>query len=216
MRVQWPLATVTLEAAPGPRDPQGSSLFNPPQYQEKYAMNKERPLAKGEAKDRDLNRDPLSGAPGSHPVGTGVGAAAGGIAAGAAVGTTAGPVGTLVGAALGAVAGGLAGKGIAELVDRTDEDAYWQQNYSNRPYHDAAWSYGDYSPAYQYAYNRYDAFGGRPFEEVEPELARDWDQYRGSSRLTWERAKEATRDAWNRLGNAVERAVPGDSDRDGR
>ncbi len=35
--------------------------------------------------DKDLNLDPITGAPGAHPVGTGVGAAAGG-ATGAAVG----------------------------------------------------------------------------------------------------------------------------------
>jgi uncharacterized protein (TIGR02271 family) len=65
------------------------------------------------------NLDPITGAPGAHPVGTGVGAAAGGIAAGAAAGSVAGPVGTVVGAAVGAVAGGLAGKGVAENIDPT-------------------------------------------------------------------------------------------------
>ena len=69
--------------------------------------------------DSSENRDPISGTPGAHPVGTGVGAAAGGIAAGAAAGSVAGPVGTVVGAAVGAVAGGLAGKGVAEKVDST-------------------------------------------------------------------------------------------------
>ena len=34
-------------------------------------------------KTPDANRDPITGTPGSHPVGTGIGAAAGGIAAGA-------------------------------------------------------------------------------------------------------------------------------------
>lgn len=38
-----------------------------------------------ENKTETANRDPLSGAPGAHPVG--VGAAAGGVAAGAAIGT---------------------------------------------------------------------------------------------------------------------------------
>ena len=50
------------------------------------------------AKDKEAkeaNRDPITGAPGAHPVGTGLGAAAGGMAAGAAVGTMAGPVGML-------------------------------------------------------------------------------------------------------------------------
>lgn len=69
------------------------------------------------------NRDPISGAPGAHPVGTGLGAAAGGVAAGAAVGAIAGPVGMAVGAGVGAVAGGLAGKGVAEAVDPTDNFA---------------------------------------------------------------------------------------------
>jgi len=179
-------------------------------------MNSERPLAKGEARDRQMNRDPLSGAPGSHPVGTGVGAVAGGVAAGAAVGTVAGPVGTVVGAAIGAVAGGLAGKGIAEMVDPTAEEAYWRQNYSSRPYYDAAWSYDDYSPAYQYAFESWDRYPGRPFDEVEADLGLGGEQARGSSRLAWARAKDATRDSWDRLSNAVERALPGDADHDGR
>lgn len=69
---------------------------------------------------QDANRDPITGEPRSHPVGTGVGAAAGGAAAGAAAGTTAGPVGTGVGAAVGAVVGGLAGKATAEKFNPTE------------------------------------------------------------------------------------------------
>ena len=66
------------------------------------------------------NLDPITGAPGAHPVGVGLGAAAGGIAAGAAAGTVAaGPVGTVVGAAVGAIAGGLGGKAVAEHFDPT-------------------------------------------------------------------------------------------------
>ena len=69
-----------------------------------------------------LNRDPITDAPGAHPVGVGIGAAAGGIAAGAAAGTVAaGPVGTVVGAAVGAVVGGLGGKAVAEHFDPTVE-----------------------------------------------------------------------------------------------
>ena len=52
----------------------------------------------------DKNQDPISGEPGSHPVGTGIGAALGG--AGAAAGIVAGPAGAVVGAMAGAIAGG--------------------------------------------------------------------------------------------------------------
>src|SRR3954454_4908195 len=109
------------------------------------------------------NPDPITGAPGAHPVGTGIGAALGGAAAGAATGTVAGPVGTVVGAAVGAVLGGLAGKGVAETIDPTAEDAFWRDNYKTRPYVDASYGYDDYGPAYAYGVNAYTQYPGRSF-----------------------------------------------------
>lgn len=166
--------------------------------------------------DRDANRDPLSGTPGAHPVGVGVGAVLGGAAAGAATGTIAGPVGTVVGAAVGAVVGGLAGKGVAESIDPTREDAYWNENYTSRPYVRAGADYNDYGPAYRYGTDAYARQPGRSFEDSEAELQRGWDKARGTSTLDWDHAKNASRDAWHRVSNSVERAVPGDSDHDGK
>jgi len=173
-------------------------------------MTKERPLAKGEPR-RDANRDPLSGAPGAHPVGTGLGAAAGGMAAGAAVGTVAGPVGTLVGAAVGAVAGGLAGKRIAEAIDPTLEDAYWQQNYRERPYVADAPDYDDYGPAYRYGIESYGRYPDHAFEDIEGDLGMGWETARGRSRLPWDDARHASRDAWDRLSERRS-SVPDDWD----
>jgi hypothetical protein len=167
-------------------------------------------------RDRDANRDPLTGAPGSHPVGTGLGAAAGGIAAGAAAGTVAGPVGTVIGAAVGAIAGGLAGKGIAEMIDPTAEETYWRDNYSTRPYVTSGATFDDYGPAYRYGVDTYPTYAGRDFDDVESELGRDWNRARGTSKLEWDRAKYAARDSWQRLSDTIERAVPGDSDHDGK
>jgi hypothetical protein len=160
----------------------------------------------------DSNPDPITGAPGAHPVGTGLGAAAGGAAAGAAVGSVAGPVGTAIGVAAGAIIGGLAGKGIAEKIDPTVEDAYWRENYRTRDYVDRNQSYDLYAPAYRTGYEGYGRYVGRRYEDVEPELQREYERTRGTSGLAWEKAKYATRDAWHR----VERALPGDADRDGR
>jgi hypothetical protein len=193
-------------------------------------FDNDRPTARGElrgdvarerstADTRDApHRDPVTGAPGFHPVGTGLGAAAGGVAAGAAVGSVAGPVGTVIGAAVGALAGGLVGKGIAEQIDPSVEDAYWRDNFLERDYIDdpAEARYADYGPAYRYGVDAYGRNAGRDYDTLEPELASGWDSARGESRLHWDDAKHATRDAWHRLKNATERAIPGDSDGDGR
>jgi len=125
-------------------------------------------------------------------------------------------VGTLVGAAVGAVVGGLAGKSVAERIDPTAEDAYWQESYRSRPYVAADASYDDYGPAYRYGVNSYGAYSSSDFDLAEPELASRWDSQRGDSGLTWEHAKHAVRDSWGRVSDTVERATPGDSDRDGK
>lgn len=159
-----------------------------------------------------------------HPVATGTGAVVGGVAggvaggaaAGAAVGGMTGPVGAVVGAAVGAVAGALAGKGIGKAVDPVAEDTYWRDNYSTRPYVTPGSTYDDYGPAYKHGVDAYSRYPDRKYEDIEADLSRDWGTSRGNSSLEWEHAKHASRDAWHRLSDRVERAIPGDSDRDGR
>ena len=98
---------------------------------------------------RNFNLDPITDAPGAHPLGTGLGAAAGGALAGAAAGMVAGPVGAVAGAVVGAVAGGLGGKAAAEAINPTAEEAYWRDQYTKEPYYQAGRSYEDYAPAYR-------------------------------------------------------------------
>jgi len=155
------------------------------------------------------NRDPITKAPGAHPVGVGVGAAVGGAAAGvataaatgAAVGTAAGPVGTLVGAAVGAVVGGLAGKAVAEHYDPTVEERYWRDNYTKQPYYSKDYTFDDYAPAYRLGGEARGKYKGRTFGDAESSLASDWDKTKGSSRMTWDHAKAATRAGWDRVSN---------------
>lgn len=158
-----------------------------------------------------MNADPISGAPGSHPVGTGVGAVSGGTT-GAAIGSAAGPIGTVAGAVIGAVAGAYAGKGVAEMIDPTAENAYWRDNYSKESYAKGGTSYDQYEPAYRTGYTGYGKHAGKKWDDVENDLQRDYEQTKGTSSLAWSDAKHATKAAWDK----VERALPGDADGDGR
>jgi hypothetical protein len=151
----------------------------------------------------DANRDPITGAPGAHPVGAGLGAAVGGAAAGAAGGTMAGPVGTVVGAVAGGLVGGLAGKEVAESIDPTVEEAYWRETYSSRPYYESNIPYDDYAPAYRYGWESRGRQMGRSWNDVEGDLERGWLSAKAHSRLTWDRAKHATRDAWDRVEHSM-------------
>ena len=148
---------------------------------------------------RDLNRDPITGAPGSHPVGVGVGGSAGGVA-GALAGAIFGPIGALVGATVGTLAGAAAGKGVAERVDPTGEVDYWREEHATRPYADASRDYDShYAPAYAYGTDARNKYADRTWDEtLENDLKRDWTGARGSSELDWAAAQPAVREAWDR------------------
>src|SRR5438093_10064994 len=141
--------------------------------------------------------DPASGAHRGHMVGAGVGAAAG-AATGAAIGSAVGPAGTAVGGVVGAVAGGLAGEGVAQAVNPTVEDDYWRRNYATRPYVTPGATYDTYRAAYQFGWECYRRYRGRRFADIEGDLRREWE--RTDREMSWESARGATRDAWQRVG----------------
>ncbi len=121
----------------------------------------------------DKNPDPVTGAPGSHPAGTGAGAAAAGATGAALGGIIGGPVGAVAGAAIGAVAGGLAGKGMAEALDPTEEDAYWKENHHQQPYATDGNDYDEYADAYRVGYHGYQE--GQSFDEREADLEMEYE-----------------------------------------
>jgi uncharacterized protein (TIGR02271 family) len=133
-----------------------------------------------------------------------VGAVGGGIA-GAAAGTAiGGPVGTVVGAIVGAVAGGAGGYAVGEAIDPAAEDAYWRENHYNQPFAKSG-SYDEYEQGYRTGYQGYGKYapGRRTFDEAEPDLRNEYIQ--SGRNLPWEKARDASRAAWNRVdrGEAV-------------
>jgi uncharacterized protein (TIGR02284 family) len=152
------------------------------------------------AEDKDLNRDPLTDEPGSHPVGTGVGAT-GGAVAGAAVGTIGGPIGTAIGGVVGAVMGGLAGKAAAESVNPTAEEAHWRENYTREPYYEQGLTFDDYAPAYRLGLTGRTRYA-EDWDIAEPKLASEWESARAGSSLSWPQARQASRAAWDRIDSS--------------
>ena len=153
------------------------------------------------AEERDMNRDPITDAPGAHPVGTGIGATGGAIA-GATVGAVGGPIGVAVGGVVGAVVGGLAGKAAGEAVNPTAEEAYWRDNYSKEPYYEQGRTFDEYAPAYRLGTTGRSG-SNDSWDAAEPRLASEWESTRGGSSLSWPQAKHASRAAWSRVDNTL-------------
>ena len=161
--------------------------------------------------EHDSDKKEAKGAGAGAVGGALAGGAAGGAGAGMLVGGMTGPVGAAVGAAVGAVAGAVVGK---KSADPDEEDKYWRENHASRPYARKDLDYAQYQPAYRSGVESYNRNPGRSFDEVEPELSRDWSSTRGTSSLEWEHARPAARDAWDRASTRSERSNSGDFGKD--
>jgi len=151
------------------------------------------------ANEEELNRDPISGTPGAHPLGTGAGAASGGVA-GAAVGmAVGGPVGAMVGAAVGVVAGGLAGSSTAEAFNPTAEEKFWRETYVREPYYTKGREYEYYAPGFRAGWQGRVRNDGRSFDEAEPMLKSGYDLGKSQLDPDWIDVRPAARAAWDRV-----------------
>ncbi|WP_056306689.1 hypothetical protein [Lysobacter sp. Root667] len=108
--------------------------------------------------------------------------------------------------------GAKAGDSIAEAVNPTEYVTYFRNEYRNSPTYISGREWSDYEPAYKYGYDTYGTYRGRSFDSVESDLQRKWDETRSASRLPWDEARHAVREGWH----YIERAMPGDADKDGR
>ena len=95
------------------------------------------------------------------------------------------------------------------VTDIAAEEVYWRDEFYTRPYVPEGASYDDYGPAYRYGVECYPKHRGREFDDVETDLEREWDSARGSSRLTWNEARYAAKDSFERVRNALERDPAG-------
>jgi hypothetical protein len=151
------------------------------------------------ANESELNRDPLTGTPGAHPLGTTAGATSGAVAGGVAGLAVGGPVGGLVGIAIGAVAGGLAGTSAAEAINPTAEEKFWRETYIREPYYVKGRTFEYYAPGFRAGWEGRVRHDGRTFEAAEPELKVNYDLAKSELDPSWQEVRPAARAAWQRV-----------------
>jgi hypothetical protein len=156
------------------------------------------------------NADPITGEPGAHPVGTGVGAVGGavtGAALGAAIG---GPIGAAVGTVVGGIAAAYGAHGVAEAMNPTEEEKYWREHHEKQSFVKPDYTYEHYAPAYRTGYEGFHKYPGKPYEEIESDLALDYERNKAESALPWDHARHAVKAAWAKLSHDI---GPRDPDR---
>ncbi|HKO15071.1 MAG TPA: hypothetical protein VJU87_02475 [Gemmatimonadaceae bacterium] len=94
--------------------------------------------------------------------------------------------------------------GTSGRMHEIDWDTYWSATYPSCRYSRADRPYEHFRPAYKYGHEASFEYGGRAWdEEVEHDLRRGWEQARGESTCTWDEARDAVKDAYERSRQAT-------------
>ncbi len=87
-------------------------------------------------------------------------------------------------------------------VKAEEEDAYWREQYVREPYYKQGTDFEHYAPAYRVGYLGRVKYDGRRYEEIEDELAADYERERAGD-LEWDEARRASRAAWDRADERI-------------
>ncbi|HEY5074155.1 MAG TPA: hypothetical protein VII34_05610 [Pyrinomonadaceae bacterium] len=86
-------------------------------------------------------------------------------------------------------------------MNSKDEEDYWREHHHKQPFVKPGHTYEHYAPAYRTGYEGCDKHPGRKFEEIEPDLASDYEKH--GSVIAWDDARDAARAAWDKVSGVI-------------
>jgi hypothetical protein len=83
------------------------------------------------------------------------------------------------------------------------EEAYWREQHAKQPYAGEKYTYEHYAPAYRTGIQGALKHAGKEYEEIEDDLALDYEKHRAGSGIPWDEARPAVRAAWDKLAGVT-------------
>jgi hypothetical protein len=96
------------------------------------------------------------------------------------------------------------------MPDLKKEEEYWREHHSEQPYAKKEFSFEHYAPAYRAGAEAVQKYPGKSFEEIEDDVALDYQRHRVGAALPWDHARHAVHAAWAKLSHDI---GPRDADR---
>lgn len=96
------------------------------------------------------------------------------------------------------------------MVDPKHEETYWREQHQKQSFAKAGQQYDEFAAAYRTGYEGFHKYPGKPYEEIEDDLALDYERNKAEAALPWDHARHAVRAAWAKVSNDI---GPRDPDR---
>jgi hypothetical protein len=90
------------------------------------------------------------------------------------------------------------------------ESEYWREQHAKQAYADRSKTFDNYAHAYRTGYEGAAKHTGKSFEEMETDVALEYEKGRPDDALPWDHVRPAVKAAWDRIGGVI---APRDPDR---
>jgi hypothetical protein len=91
-----------------------------------------------------------------------------------------------------------------------NEAEYWREQHAKQPYADKGKAFEHYERAYRTGYEGATKHAGKSFEDMETDVALEYEKGRPDDALPWDHVRPAVKAAWDRIGGVIS---PRDPDR---
>jgi hypothetical protein len=94
------------------------------------------------------------------------------------------------------------------MLHPTEDESSWREHHGEQPWKEEP--YEHYEPAYKAGFEAARRHAGAHYEEIEANVARDYEKNDANPAIPWDRARPAVRSAWHRVSGVTS---PRDTDR---
>jgi hypothetical protein len=104
----------------------------------------------------------------------------------------------------------ITGEGGKNMSVPTFDEKFWREHHQSQAEGEEKAKFDQYAPAYRTAHEAATKYSGKSFDQIEDDVALDYEKHRAGSALPWDRARPSVRAAWTRISGVV---APRDPDR---
>lgn len=84
-------------------------------------------------------------------------------------------------------------------VDMEAEERYWREHHHTQPHATQGTTYEHFAPAYRVGAEAATKYPGKEFDEIQDEVALDYQKHQAGEALPWDHVRGASRAAWARV-----------------
>src|ERR1051326_6556446 len=100
------------------------------------------------------------------------------------------------------------GETAGKAMDLKAEEEYWRKHHASQPHASEETTFEQFAPAYRVGAEAAQKYPGKEFQEIELDVALDYEKHEVGSALPWDHVRGASKAAWAKVSGLISPREP--------